>query len=75
MSAVGLRGPPGRGTQGATNVGRFAKCLQHRGLQEGTHLFGRAPSGTPVTSVRKLTQQTAVGSVETKDAWDLGHRS
>lgn len=60
--------------RGATSVGRFAQLLPAQGSQEGTHMVGKVPSGTLVTSVRRLTQQVAVDSVETKDAQDPGPR-
>lgn len=55
-------------------MGRFAQLLPAQGSQEGTHMVGKVPSGTLVTSVRRLTQQVAVDSVETKDAQDPGPR-
>lgn len=66
MCLLLVSGVPVKGIhKGATSVGRFAQLLPAQGSQEGTHLV----------SVRRLTQQVAVDSVETKDAQDPGPRS
>lgn len=76
MSVVGLGGRgAGKGTQRSDRCGQVCQTFTAQGLQEVAHLVGKAPSGRLMTSVRKLTQQAAVGSVETKGAQDPGHRS
>lgn len=75
MSGLGLRGPMEGVHKGAIGVGRFATLLTAQCPQEGAHLVGKASSSTLVSTVRNLTQQAAVDSVETKDAQDPGHRS